>query len=158
MNYTEYKRYLRNFGKKLLDTDEVFTDRLGNPLNRGNMICYVQGASGLKIGVFVGLVERYTGSLIYDAEAYFFNNDKPNPSIVPEKQICFSILDRKDRVRFYYIPLKKIVDNKLLNMIVVQTPEFRVGEEGIAKCLALIDDLKDGILKNVDLDDGDEEC
>lgn len=142
------KKDLESFGVRLVtQSDAVFTDRIGNVLDSGDMICYVAGNT-LKVGVFIGLVERYTLAQIQYASGYFWKHGKLDPTLSPTKSVAFSILDAKDKVRIYYPDTYGQTDFQFDKFVVVQKPEFKVGEKGIGRCFTLIDDLKEGILKN----------
>lgn len=145
---------LKNMPVTLIDHGEAFfTDRLGNVLNRGDMVCYPSG-SELKIGVFVGLIEKTFER--YERDSYGW---KVGNSIIERKRkLAFAVLDKKENMRMYYTdfdPEENPEGISFNKYVIVNRPEFSVGVPEVAKCFALIDNLKDGILKDC-LDDNSE--
>lgn len=161
--YHEFRNKMKKFGVRLLQDKHSFTDRLGNILDCGNMFCYVSN-NKLNVGVFIGLVERYPSSLIYEAMRTYDYWKGAGILPQPTKQVAYAILDKKDRIKYVYrnIPASSLNDVIVENgyyqfntFMVIPRPEFAAGQEGIGRCFALIDDLKDGFLKDVVFEDED---
>lgn len=163
---------------QLIDDDSIFIDELGNSLSRGNMICYISD-NKMKVGVFLGMTERTVPVEIKFPKiritqdyykSYSYSSNKPKPFLVQqitcvkyevgiERMVGYSTLNKKERVHNFFRPLQESTTDKgvyeVAGIIQVQRPEFRVEKPAIARCLSLMDDLKAGIFKNLNLDQED---
>ncbi len=169
----EFKTKLK-IPPKLIEYPGEFTDKIGNVLKRGNMVCY-HTQYQFQVGVFVGLVERYYSDWgIVFKEEPILTKDYRGKEItykktyrekfikdvvkVTELLVAYFQNDYKGHQKIKFLKLGnniKLSNAELAipNLIAIQAPEFRVHKPEIAKCFSLISDLKDGLLKDFEFDE-----
>lgn len=147
-NITPEQEKLLNIPTVLLSPDNlIFIDRLGNQLERGQIIIYAGANSELRMGVFIGLAERS-----FKTEKYQGYGKPYICSAHREKQIGFATEDMLGVTKTFWQKYDETEYNgicQLKKFMVIHKPEFYVDELDVARCFALADELKDGILKDI---------
>lgn len=155
----------------MIENDLILTDRIGNILNRGSIICYAS-KSDLKIGVFLGIVERRyleknlgstpTMTRYVDCDnSYAYFHDLSyyyKHKIKTEQSLAYAVYDKKGNIRVNNRKpgIGQVFDDLCKSFVVVQRPEFRMDVSDIGKVLSLVDDLKAGICKDLYFEEGED--
>lgn len=107
-------------------------------------------SSTLKIGVFIGLVERTVRREVYMGWGAPYKVE-----VMRKQQIGMATMSRSGTIRTSYIDFDVSKHDgiyQLKKYVVIPTPEFAINDPEIANCFILIDELKDGILKDYEED------
>jgi hypothetical protein len=147
---------------KYLDVNEdtVFLDRLGNLLQKGDVIGYAN-AGIINIGVFVGPAEHVKSRLVRNSTPYSYYNAYSsrkkyyNMEHTLKTDLVFLTLNKSNNPKKqnkevkHYLSFQNNKVNKYEKLCLIQKPTFYADDRDVIGALMIIDDLiEKGILKS----------
>jgi hypothetical protein len=149
---------------KYLDVNEdtVFLDRLGNLLQKGDVIGYAN-AGIINIGVFVGPAEHVKSRLVRNSTPYSYNSSRHkyydhkyyDMEYTLKTDLVFLTLNKstdpkkQNKEVKHYLSFQNNKVNKYAKLCLIQKPTFYADDRDVIGALMIIDDLiEKGILKS----------
>ncbi len=139
--------------------NKKYVDATGNLLTRGDVVCLSdsnkKNLSGLRFGVFLGLIERKivtSKATVYTIQSIQKNLGSYIDWIYTfkanyEPELAVALYGKTNKLFLKKLSEK---DDMISSVVLVQRPEFAVHNPMVAKCFSLMDDLKDGIFKELE--------